>query len=239
MSVILGAQVLLGHPKVFPGQAGHKQSFPGHKQSFPRHKQPHHGRWLQYESFKCFSVSPLGVRRIEPTTELTEYTYRHHCVCRLSSAFRSSANARPPREGTCSLQREPLPTFASSISRRARRSTRDTLPWPTYTFHIPGNKVLHKIHFTYPATGSCAKRSVYLRSGTLKGHFRESARGLLIRCWRWSLARVRKALLTDETATGSSPRHRLTRRFLSGNAVVKATQVVTRRQGGRRACPGG
>jgi hypothetical protein len=182
MSVVLGAQVLLGHPrnvpghpKVFPGQAGgvlgrfkflgHKQSFPGHKQSFPGHKQPHHGRWLHHESFKRFSVSPLGVRRFEPTTELTEYTYRHHCVCRLSSAFRPSANAQPPREGTCSLPREPLPTFAPSISRRTRRSTRDTLPWPIYTFHIPGNKVLHKIHFTYRAIGSCTKRSVYLKVG--------------------------------------------------------------------------
>jgi hypothetical protein len=175
---------------VFPGQAGgvlgrfkflgHKQSFPGHKQSFPGHKQPHHGRWLHHESFKRFSVSPLGVRRFELATEPTEYTYRHHCVCRLSSVFRPSAqlafphficqNAATPRRHLQPPTRT-APTFASSISRRARRSTRDTLPWPIYTFHIPGNKVLHKIRFTYPAIGSCTKRSVYQRSGRLKDTF--------------------------------------------------------------------
>jgi hypothetical protein len=36
------------------------------------------------------------------------------------------------------------PTPASSISRRARRSTRDILPWAAYTCHTPSNKVLHK-----------------------------------------------------------------------------------------------
>jgi hypothetical protein len=38
---------------------------------------------------------------------------------------------------------EPLLPPASSISRRAR-STRDALPWAACTFHILGDKVLHK-----------------------------------------------------------------------------------------------
>jgi hypothetical protein len=41
-----------------------------------------------------------------------------------------------------------------------------------------------------------------------------------LRYWRWSLARGRQAVLTDETAGGSSPRYRRTRRSLFGNAVV-------------------
>jgi hypothetical protein len=38
------------------------------------------------------------------------------------------------------------PTPAFSISRRARRSTRDTLPWAAYILYIPSNEVLHKTH---------------------------------------------------------------------------------------------
>ena len=83
-----------------------------------------------------------------------------------------------------------------------------------------------------------AQNALCQRSGTFKGHFRESVRGLLIRCWRWSLARGRLALLSDETVAGSSPRSRRTRRSLSGNAVVQSVQVVTRQQDGKRACPG-
>jgi hypothetical protein len=59
--------------------------------------------------------------------------FMFRCTCVL-------VNARPPPEGTC---RRTAPTPASSISRRAR-STRDTLPWAACTFHILGDKVLHK-----------------------------------------------------------------------------------------------
>jgi hypothetical protein len=69
------------------------------------------------------------------------------------------------------------------------------------------------IHFIHPAIKVLHKTLCGKDRGTFKGHFRESVRGLLIRCWQWSLARGRQALLTDEMATGSSPRHRRTRGF--------------------------
>jgi len=78
---------------------------------------------------------------------------------------------------------------------------------PVCTFHTPTNKVLHKTPYAKDR-------------GRSKDTFGNRLQVPLIQSWRWSLARGRLALLTDETAAGNSPRHCRTRRSLFGNAVM-------------------
>ena len=86
-------------------------------------------------------------------------------------------NARPPPEGTCSLPREALLPPPPRF-----RDGLEEVPKTPYRGLL--------VHFTHLAI-----------------HFRESVRGLLVRRWRWSLARGRLALQIDAMAADSSLRH--------------------------------
>ena len=90
------------------------------------------------------------------------------------------------------------------------------------------------IHFIHPAIKVLHKTLCGKDRGTFKGHFRESVRGLLVRRWRWSLARGRLALQIDAMAADSSLRHHRRQQSLSENAVVPLMQLVTQWQGWRR-----
>jgi hypothetical protein len=82
---------------------------------FLARQRAHKGTWLS-DSIPSFHVS----------------MYLRTCYC----AATPRRHLQPPTRTA--------PTPASSISRRARKSTRDTLPWAACTFHTLGNKVLHK-----------------------------------------------------------------------------------------------
>jgi hypothetical protein len=105
------------------------------------------------------------------------------------------------------------PTPASSISRRARRSTRDTLPWAAYTFHTLGNKVLHKTR--------CAKdrgRSKDTFGNRFEVYWYDAGDGVLHEDdWHFKLMRWQLIALYVIIGDGS----------LSENAVVPLMQLVT------------
>jgi hypothetical protein len=113
------------------------------------------------------------------------------------------------------------PTLATSISRRAQSSTRDTLPWAGCTFHTLGNKVLHKTR--------CAKDRGRLKDtfgNRFEVYWYDAGDGVLHEDdWHFKLMRWQLIALYLLIGDGS----------LSENAVVPLMQLVTQWQGRRRA----